>query len=180
MIQKSADGPWRERRLRSWLRHERMTVRMELAAALHHSSFRGAGRETYDAPRSQRTANSREDSVYFDLYDEYTEGARPDRLVGVRPHERDQRHTVEQIVDSVLFVPSLDVPVPQMENQLGSMFAFPSRSSKCPRSHLHPVLAGAVCAVLSRRQNSWWKCRRSSPFYSVAADCGAERRYSSS
>ena len=108
----------RERRLRSWLRHERMTVRMELAAALHHSSFRSAGPETYDAPRSQMTANSREDSVYFDLYDEYTEGARPDRLVGVRPQERDQRHTVEHIVDTVLFAPSLDVPVPQMENQL--------------------------------------------------------------
>ena len=43
-----------------------------------------------------------------------------------------------------------------------SMFAFLSRSSKCPRSHLHPVIAGAVCALLSRRQNSWWKCRRSS------------------
>ena len=91
---------------------------MELAAALHHSSFPGAGPETYDAPRSQMTANSREDSVYFDLYDEDTEGARPDRLFGVRPQERDQRHTVEQIVDTVLFVPSLDVPVPQMENQL--------------------------------------------------------------
>ena len=36
----------RERRLRSWPQHERMTVRMELAAALHHSSFRGAGPET--------------------------------------------------------------------------------------------------------------------------------------
>ena len=56
--------------------------------------------------------------MYFDLYDEYTEGARPDRLVGVRPQERDQRHTVEQTVDTVLFVPSLDAPVPQMENQL--------------------------------------------------------------
>ena len=108
----------RERRLRSWLRHERMTVRMDLAAALHHSSFRGAGPVTYDAPRSQRTANSREDSVYFDLFDEDTEGARPDRLAGVRPQERDQRHTVEQIVDIVLFAPSLDVPVPQMDNQL--------------------------------------------------------------
>ena len=107
----------RERRLRPWLRHERMTVRMELAAALHHSSFRGAGPETY-ASRSQKTANSREDSVYFDLYDEDTEGAWPDRLVGVRPQERDQRHTVEQIVDNTLFLPSLDVPVPQMENQL--------------------------------------------------------------
>ena len=40
------------------------------------------------------------------------------RLYEVRPQEGDQRHTVEQIVDTVLFVPSLDVPVPQMENQL--------------------------------------------------------------
>ena len=44
-----------------------------------------------------------------------------------------------------------------------SMCVFPSRSSKCARSHLQPVLAGAVCASLSRRQNSWWKYRRSSP-----------------
>ena len=62
----------RERRLRSWLRHERITVRMELAAALHHSAPRSAGLETYDASRSQMTANSREDSVFFDLYDEDT------------------------------------------------------------------------------------------------------------
>ena len=46
-----------------------------------------------------------------------------------------------------------------------SMCVFPSRSSKCPRSHLQPVIAGAVCASLSRRQNSWWKCRRSSPIH---------------
>ena len=108
----------RERRLRSWLRHERMTMRMELAAALHHSSFQGAGPETYDASRSQMTANSREDSVFFHLYDEDTEGARPDRLFEVRPQERDQWRTVVQIVDNTLIVPSLDVPVPQMENQL--------------------------------------------------------------
>ena len=56
--------------------------------------------------------------MYFDLFDEDTEGARPDRLVGVRPQERDQRRTVEQIVDSPPVVPSLDVPVPQRENQL--------------------------------------------------------------
>ena len=56
--------------------------------------------------------------MYFDLFDEDTEGARPDSLVGVRPQERDQRRTVEQIVDSPPVVPSLDVPVPQRENQL--------------------------------------------------------------
>ena len=158
----------RECRLRSWLRHERMTVRMELAAALHHSSFRRAGPETYDAPRSQMTANSREDSVYFDLYDEDTEGAWPDRLVGVRPQERDQRHTVEQIVDTALIVPSLDVPVQRVDNQLVEVCRqldvhILEQVIEVPKSHLHPVIAGAVCASLSRRQNSWWKCRRSSP-----------------
>ena len=45
-----------------------------------------------------------------------------------------------------------------------SILTSPSRISKCPRSPLHPViLAGAVCDSLSRRRNSWWKCRRSYP-----------------
>ena len=56
--------------------------------------------------------------MFFDLYDEDTEGARLDRLFEVRPQERDQRRTLEQIVDNTLIVPSLDVPVPQMENRL--------------------------------------------------------------
>ena len=42
-----------------------------------------------------------------------------------------------------------------------SILLFPSRLSTCPRSPLHPVIAGAVCASRSRWRNSWWKCRRS-------------------
>ena len=102
----------RERRLRSFLRHERMTVRMELAAALHHSSFRGAGPETYDAPRSQRTANSRVDSS--------------------GPHARVQRRTVQQIVDEVSPVPLLDDPVPQMVEQLPDVLRFFDRFATVP------------------------------------------------
>ena len=45
-------------------------------------------------------------------------GTRLDRLFEVRPQEWDQRRTVVQIVDSPHVVPSLDVPLPQMENQL--------------------------------------------------------------
>ena len=49
----------RERRLRSWLRHERMTVAAELSAALHHSRGGGAGEVrqptgTEDGHRSRR------------------------------------------------------------------------------------------------------------------------------
>ena len=46
----------RERRLRSWLRHERMTVAAELSAALHHS--RGGGREQYVGLRAQKSDSS--------------------------------------------------------------------------------------------------------------------------
>ena len=49
----------RERRLRSWLRHERMTVAMELAAASLHSSPKGGWPDTtHDALRGQKTASS--------------------------------------------------------------------------------------------------------------------------
>ena len=46
----------RERRLRSWLRHERMTVAAELSAALHHS--RDGGREQYVGLRAQKSDSS--------------------------------------------------------------------------------------------------------------------------
>ena len=49
----------RERRPRSWLRHDRMTVAMELTAATHHSSPKGGWPETtHNAPRGQRAASS--------------------------------------------------------------------------------------------------------------------------
>ena len=44
-----------------------------------------------------------------------------------------------------------------------SMSSFPSRLSKCPKSPLPVNLAGAVSVSGSRRQNSWWKCRRLYP-----------------
>ena len=47
----------RERRLRSWLRHERMTVAAALAEALHHSSLK-VGAAPNNAPRSQKTARA--------------------------------------------------------------------------------------------------------------------------
>ena len=48
-------------------------------------------------------------------------GMRPDRFFEVMPQERDQRRAVVQIVDTPLVVPSLDVLVPQMENQLAEV-----------------------------------------------------------
>ena len=116
----------RERRLRSWLKHERMTVATALAEASHHT-----------APWGQRTARAREwvrDEVhghvpeaptpsepgtrYFSLDDNDSVpelgGSRPDRLAGVRPQERVPRRIVVQIVDSAPVLPLLHDPEPQL------------------------------------------------------------------
>ena len=45
----------RERRLRSWAKHERMTVAMALAENLHHSRQKVGGDE-HDGLRAQKTA----------------------------------------------------------------------------------------------------------------------------
>ena len=84
----------RERRLRSMLRHERMSVAMALAESSHHSAPRGqkmarAGRGARDEPHGYAP-----------------EDAPP-------PQGRILRHVVGH-----LSMPSLDVPVPQMVDQL--------------------------------------------------------------
>ena len=54
-------------------------------------------------------------------------GSRPDRLTEVRPQERVQRHTVEQIIAA----PMIDGPVPLMEEQL-LVDAFAPRDVRVP------------------------------------------------
>ena len=124
----------RERRLRSMLRHERMTVAMALAEALHHT-----------APRGQKTARAGEEEsetkftakfrvtpppqpVLFSLYEEEPGGRRPASLAEPpRPQERVQRHTVEHITDLVRVAPMvqiLDAPVPQTGVQLPDILSF--------------------------------------------------------
>ena len=123
----------RERRLRSWLRHERMTVCMELTAALHHSAFKGAAPETHDAPRSQKTVNSKREAELFSLFEEELGGTRPDRLSDVRPQERVQRHTVEHLTDLVRSAPKvqvLDAPAPLVVEQLADVLALVEKKER--------------------------------------------------
>ena len=100
----------RDRQLRAFRRHELLTVRMELAAALHHSAQRvEVPREveeyaTHVGPRAQKTPPP---------------GMRPASLAEPQgAQERVQRRTMEHVVDFVPVVPLLDVPVPQMVDQL--------------------------------------------------------------
>ena len=83
--------------LRAAWRHEQQWIAQALAAHTHHS-----------APRRQTTASAAAGAQHFCLnLDEAPAagGFRPDRLTEVRPQERVQRHTVEQIIPA----PMLDV-----------------------------------------------------------------------
>ena len=104
----------RQRRLCSMLRHERQTVRMELAAALHHSW--GGGLETHEGLRAQKTASAGP-AEYFELSSDDGRpagGERPAALLEPRPQERDRRHTGV----GYEIAQDLEVPVPQMGEQL--------------------------------------------------------------
>ena len=82
----------RERRLRAMLRHERQTVAMALAEKLHHSS------------RGQKLARA-------------GRGAR-DEPHGCAPEDAPSQGRILRHVVGHVSVPSLDVPVPQMVDQL--------------------------------------------------------------
>ena len=103
----------RERQLRSFLRHEELSVKMALARALHHSAQRvEVPREVEEqvlhaGPRAQKTPPP---------------GTRPASLAEPQgPQERILRRTVEQFVDLAPMVQILDAPVPQLVEQLADV-----------------------------------------------------------
>ena len=127
----------RERRMRSWFRHEQQSIRMALATVLHHSYDRV--HTEYGAPRSQNTATRARGGgesdekkytamfrktpplpAFFQLYDE------EDAVWGVRlgsvfdpvPQGRVERHVVEHRIETCPFVQILDAPVPQLGDQV--------------------------------------------------------------
>ena len=96
----------RERRLRSFWRHEQMAVQMALATVTHHSFQVGTA---HDALRSQKPVTS-------------AGGMRPPPLFEGRPQVRVQRHTVEQRIEHTPYLQILDAPVPQKVEQLVDSF----------------------------------------------------------
>ena len=115
-----------QRRLRQWLRHERLSVAMALAESTHHAALRRqktarAGRwvrgeahgQVPEAPTPQEPSTRYCNLDDNDSVPELGE-TRPDRLSAVsRPQERVPRRIVEQIVDIVPVVQLLHVPEPQ-------------------------------------------------------------------
>ena len=110
----------RQRRLRSMLRHERQTVRMELAAALHHSW--GGGLGTHEGLRVQKTASAGP-AEYFELSSDDGRpagGVRPAALLEPRPQGEGQAaHGVGYEIAQ-----NLGVPVLQLGEQLPDVLQF--------------------------------------------------------
>ena len=95
------------------LRHEQQSIRMALATLMHHSL------------RSQTTATRAREGEVREQHHGLRAQKRP--LPGTRPaplsevagrQSRVQRHTMDQIVDAVPGLPTLDGPVPLMVEQL--------------------------------------------------------------
>ena len=131
----------KQRRLRSWWRHEQQSIAAALATFQHHSS-RGqkTARAGEDESETKYTAKFRTtpppQPVLFSLYDEEPGGRRPASLAEPpRPQERVQRHTVEHITDLVRVAPMvqiLDAPVPQTVDKLHDVLQFFDRLSFVP------------------------------------------------
>ena len=109
----------RERRLRQFLRHERLTVAMLLAETQHHGAPWGqnkarSGGEVRVARHGHDPEEPLPQPELFDVFDEELGGGRPPPLPEVAgPQARVLRRTVEPIIESFLPVQMIDVPVPQ-------------------------------------------------------------------
>ena len=101
---------------------------MAQAEARHHPAPRGQrtarAEATHDALRSQRTSVAGDTEFYSVLRTNSGERGLTGSSRSGRRQERDQRRTVVQTVDSPLVVPSLDVPVPVMVEQLVDVLQF--------------------------------------------------------
>ena len=91
----------RQRRLRQWLRHERLSVAMALAETNHHA-----------APRGQKKARAGGEARNV-LHGHVPEAPLP------QGRGRVLRHVLGHLA-----VPALDVPVPQMVDQLPNVVQF--------------------------------------------------------
>ena len=94
----------RERRLLSWLRHERMTVAAELSAALHHSH--GGGQVKHVGLRAQKTDSPADGEEVVQATHEAPRGMRPGSLAEPKP-QRSDRSLLRSPGETLLNVPSL-------------------------------------------------------------------------
>ena len=150
-VERGAAWRRRQRRLRSWWRHEQQTVAAVLATVTHHS-LSNVG-TAYDAPRGQKKVTSTRvgPAEYFELSSDDgrpTGSERPAALLEPWPHGKTERH------DGIAYelVQALDAPVLQTVEQLPNVVQFFATQ--------YDVAPRRLCRDTRSWRNSWWKCRR--------------------
>ena len=131
----------RERRLRSFWRHEKLAIQMALSEAMHHSAPRGAWHVSNAALRGHKPDRAG-DAAGTEFYARSEVDELP--AAGVRPPSLGELSGPAVKVGRVLQpgafeLPSLDVPVLQMEDQLVDVLGY--------FSTLVPVVAEQVIEV---------------------------------
>ena len=158
----------RQRRLRQWLRHERLSVAMALAEYNHRSALRGptiaraSGEESemYNATGQTTPLPRAASTQYFSLDDdEDVLAAWPLALDEQRPRVRVLRRTVEQVGDVVPLVPALADSAPQKVDQLVAVVArydtpIADQVIEAPKVSCSPAVV-VLFSVRRRRRNSW-------------------------
>ena len=139
----------KQRRIRSWWRHEQVSVAAAFATALHHSSQRGGG--VVRRPMGTEDSGNREEEVH-DMY-RPPPGRRPEPLEEVsEPQAGIGRHT------GVCYELVLNPVVPQMAEQLVEV-SLPALAARCVPSFL--AGGGAYCS----------RARSASCGYASCGDC---------
>ena len=141
----------KQRRLRSWWRHEQQSIAAALATYSHHSALRGqktarAGEEERETKYTAafRATVPPPEPVLFDLFEE-PGGGRPNLLLEPQgPQAGIQRHTMEHIADVVPMVQILDIPVLLGADQLVEVgrhldFLVPEQVIEVPKISLAKV-----------------------------------------
>ena len=147
----------RERRLRSFWRHEQMAIQMVLVTVQHYSYGAPLGQIT--AIRTGEGGNEKHYTADFweleliSLFEEGPGGVRPGSVTDPAPQETVERHIVERRAPSCR---SLMLQCSWWRPSGTSICTSLSWLSKCPRSHLHAVVLAGARFLWCRQRNSWW------------------------
>ena len=164
-VERAAGAAQRRRggRLRAALRHERQSIAMALAELTHHTAPQGQRmarvgrweREALHGDFPEQPTPQEPGTQFFDLAEGSVSelgGTRPDRLVDVRPQERVQRRTVEQLVDAAPCLPALDAPVPLVVEQLVTVLAEMEREEDAEMNRLEDRILQRAPSLPQRRR----------------------------
>ena len=148
----------RERRLRSFWRHEKLAIQMALSEAMHHSASRGAWHVSNAALRGQKPDRAGDAAgTEFHAMSEVDElpaaGVRPPSLGGP-PGPAVKVGRVQQ--PGAFELPSLDAPVLHMEDQLVDVLGYFSTlvPIENARRRRHPRHFHQLFSHLRSRKNS--------------------------